>query len=56
MTEQQNRHQRRQTRDTSPVHGAGPDDVRARKAADERNAAVRRWIDEDDDSCCRGID
>jgi len=26
------------------------------KASDERAAAVRRWIDDDDDSACRGID
>lgn len=33
------------------------DDARARKVFDERSAAVRRWV-EDDDECaaCRGID
>ena len=29
---------------------------RKAKPIDERVAAVRRWIDDDDDSACRGID
>ena len=29
---------------------------RSHKAVDDRVAAVRRWIDDDDDSACRGID
>jgi len=32
------------------------DDERARKVVAERHAAVRRWIDEDDEAECRGID
>jgi hypothetical protein len=34
------------------------DDNRTRKVVAERNAAVRRWIEDDDDvdSACRGID
>jgi hypothetical protein len=55
MTEQPNRNRRR-TRDESTTKGPGADDARARKALDERWEAVRRWIAEDDDSCCRGID
>jgi len=55
MSEQQT-HQQRQTRDTSPLPIAGARDVRARKPLEDRCEAVRRWIDEDDDACCRGID
>jgi len=32
------------------------DDARTRKIVAERHAAVRRWIDDDDDAACRGID
>ena len=53
MTEQQR--QPRRTRETSQLQTITGDDVR-RKALDDRNAAVRRWIDDDDDACCRGID
>jgi hypothetical protein len=55
MTEQQNRKVRR-TREEPLSQSAGAVDARSRKAVEDRNAAVRRWIDEDDDSCCRGID
>jgi hypothetical protein len=55
MSEQQNR-SRRRTREQSTVPASGADDVRARKAIDDRWQAVKRWINEDDDSCCRGID
>jgi hypothetical protein len=55
MTEQQTRN-RRQNADSSQRQVAGASDARARKAHDDRCEAVRRWIDDDDDSCCRGID
>jgi hypothetical protein len=33
------------------------DDAKRRKILDERAAAVRRWIDDDEDeNACRGID
>jgi hypothetical protein len=32
------------------------DDARTRKAMDARFEAVRRWIGDDDDAACRGID
>ena len=32
------------------------EDARKGKALDERTAAVRRWISDDDDSVCRSID
>lgn len=38
------------------MQASGGEDTRARKALDERWQAVRRWISEDDESCCRGID
>ena len=52
MTEQQNRHLRLTTETSLTV----VNDNRPRKAVDERVEAVKRWIGEDDDSCCRGID
>jgi hypothetical protein len=55
MAEQQNP-PRRRTREHATLQASGPDDARARKAIDDRWQAVRRWISEDDDSCCRGID
>jgi len=32
------------------------EEPRTRKVVAERHAAVRRWIDDDDDAACRGID
>jgi hypothetical protein len=55
MSEQQNRN-RRSTREESVVSVAGSEDARKRSALDDRCKAVRRWIDDDDDACCRGID
>jgi hypothetical protein len=46
--------QRRRTNELPTIKNA--EDARAEKAVDDRLAAVRRWIDEDDDACCRGID
>jgi hypothetical protein len=56
MTEQQNRNRRQTREETAAVKLAGAEDARKRSALDDRCRAVRRWIDEDDDSCCRGID
>ena len=53
MTEQQTR-QHRLTRETSPLPVVN--DNRPRRAIDDRAEAVKRWIGEDDDACCRGID
>jgi len=55
MSDQQNR-QRRPSREEPTMQASGGEDTRARKALDERWQAVRRWISEDDESCCRGID
>jgi hypothetical protein len=55
MSEHQNR-PLRPDRETSQRKSSGGDDARARKALDDRWEAVRRWIDADDESCCRGID
>jgi hypothetical protein len=55
MTEQQSSH-RPKPRETLTHRIQGVDDVRAKKALDDRCKAVTRWIGEDDDSCCRGID
>jgi hypothetical protein len=35
---------------------AEADDARTRRAMDDRFAAVRRWIGDDDDAAFRGID
>jgi hypothetical protein len=32
------------------------DDARTRRVVDARSEAVRRWIGDDDDAACRGID
>jgi hypothetical protein len=32
------------------------DDARTRRAIDARSEAARRWLGEDDDAACRGID
>jgi hypothetical protein len=55
MSEQQNRN-RRTTTEQLNVSMAGVQDARKQSALDDRCKAVRRWIDEDDDACCRGID
>ncbi|HTR51581.1 MAG TPA: hypothetical protein VMJ10_12785 [Kofleriaceae bacterium] len=33
-----------------------PGERRERSTAGERRDAIRRWIDDDDDDACRGID
>jgi hypothetical protein len=58
-TERQSRRSR-EAHQTDPRGGAGVRERDARRAVEERNAAVRRWIDDDtdenDDPACRGID
>jgi hypothetical protein len=54
MTEQQNRNTRN-TKEQTAVQTSGADDKR-RSVLDDRCKAVSRWIEEDDDACCRGID
>ena len=53
MTEQQRL--KAVTRETSPLPIV-TDVTRVRPALDDRCEAVKRWIGDDDDSCCRGID
>lgn len=48
--------QRRKTFFQSLSYQGTGDGARMRKAMSERCAAVKRWIDDDDDSVCRGID
>jgi hypothetical protein len=46
---------RRNTLEQPIVHGTH-DDRREHSALVDRCQAVRRWIDDDDDAVCRGID
>jgi hypothetical protein len=46
---------RRRTREQPIVPGAH-DDRREHSALVDRWQAVRRWIEDDDDAACRGID
>ena len=48
--------QQRKTLFQSLSYQGTQDGARMRKAMSERCAAVRRWIDDDDDPACRGID
>jgi hypothetical protein len=56
MKESAQRQNRRTKRSTGGPGFPDGEDSRARKAIDERCQAVRRWIDDDDDDACRGID
>jgi hypothetical protein len=55
MSEQQNRN-RRTTKEQSAIQSAGAEEARKGTALDDRCKAVERWIGQDDDACCRGID
>jgi hypothetical protein len=55
MSEQQNRN-RRTTKEQSAMQSAGVEEARKGTALDDRCKAVERWIGQDDDACCRGID
>jgi hypothetical protein len=55
MSEQQNRN-RRTTKEQSVAEAAGAEDARKRSPLADRCKAVSRWIDDDDDAFCRGID
>jgi hypothetical protein len=56
MKESAQRPKSRNKRSTGGSSFEDAEDSRARKAMDERWQAVRRWIDDDDDDACRGID
>jgi len=48
---------KRSTRpDREPRPESRPGKDRERSTAGERRDAIRRWIDDDDDDACRGID
>jgi hypothetical protein len=44
------------TREQPAPSGGGGAKGRERSTLELRREAIRRWIDEDDDSACRGID
>jgi hypothetical protein len=46
----------RPSRTTRELRKSGADDGRERKAVIERSERYRRWIGEDGDGACRGID
>jgi hypothetical protein len=54
MRETTNRQIRANREHPTPPGAEGGD--RERTSHQERREAIRRWIDDDDDSACRGID
>jgi hypothetical protein len=54
MRETTNLHTRLNREHPKPAGAEGRD--RNRTSHQERRDAIRRWIDDDDDSACRGID
>lgn len=49
-------HGNRHDRSTKEMRAPGVDEGKERKAVDERTAAHRRWVGDDGDGACRGID